>query len=122
MRPFTDVLRDINGGKFADELSEAMSDLVASCASTGKGGELVLKIKLKPAKGGNTVMTIDHDFKVKAPEFDRPQQFFFVAHGNTLVTENPQQRGLPFREVVDRETGEIKVVEDRPGQIKHVAA
>lgn len=110
MRPFTDLIRDINDGKLADELIQGLAEVVAACLATGKPGAITLSLKLKPGKGGSTVMTIEHDTKVKAPEFERPQQFFFIAQGNTLVTENPEQMRLPFREVVNTETGEIKTV------------
>jgi len=110
-RLFTDILRDINAGKFNEELSDALAEIVAACTATGKTGELTVKLKLKPAKGSQTVMTIEQDYKVKAPEFDQPQQFFFVTGGNTLVSDNPEQRKIEFKEVIDRNTGEIKTVE-----------
>lgn len=119
MRPFTDVLRDINDGEFANELTEALADLILACSSTGKAGEISVKLELKPAKGSGAVMSIEHDYIVKAPEFDRPQQFFFITNGNTLVTENPHQQGLPFREVVDRGTSET--LDDSLGEVRFVA-
>ncbi len=110
MRPFTDVIRDINGGKFSEELSDSLSDWVAACLATGKPGTMTLTLKLKPGKGGSTVLTVELECKVKEPDFERPSTFFFIANGNTLVTENPEQKKLPFKEIVDTSTGEIKQV------------
>ena len=124
MRPFTDVVRDINGGKFADELTEALAEVVASCTATGKAGSLTVTLKLKPAKGSGRVMTIEQDYKAKAPEFDQPQQFFFVSNGNTLVADNPDQKKLPFRDVAAERAGAVKpgeVIDQTTGEIKTVA-
>lgn len=87
---------------------ESLAGLVQACGATGKAGTMTVILKLKPGKGGSTVLTAEHECKVKEPAFDRPQQFFFVTRGNALVTENPEQKRLPFKEVVDRETGDIK--------------
>ncbi|MGH8446485.1 MAG: hypothetical protein ACREVL_14530 [Solimonas sp.] len=122
MREFTDVLRDVNGGKFAEELTEALGELVASCTATGKSGSLSVTLKLKPGKGSTKVVTLDHDYSLKSPDFERPQQFFFVKDGNTLLSDNPDQKRLPFTEVLDRDTGEIRRVETAPaGEIRTVA-
>ncbi len=118
MKPFTDTLREINGGKFSEELTEAFAALILDVASTQKQGSITLNIKLKPGKGSGKVMTVEHDFDVKSPQFDRPSDYMFVA-GNALVLDNPDQRKLDLREVtasaptefrevkVDKETGEI---------------
>lgn len=114
-KSFTDTLREINNGKFAEELTEAFADLVLSTNTVGKSGSITLTLKMRPAKGGNGVMTLEHDFKVKSPEFERPVEYMFVANGNTLVRDNPTQRKLDLHEVrnpdaqtvVDPETGEI---------------
>lgn len=124
-KPITDTLRELNAGKFVEQLSEAMAELVRACIVTGKAGTLNISLKLKPAKGSDTVMTIEQDYKLKAPVFEQPQQFFFVTQGDTLVCENPEQRPLPFRdarseappapiaavgfgETLDPSTGEIR--------------
>lgn len=117
-KPFTDVLREINGGSFADELTEALSELILVCRSTGKVGEITMKLKLKPGKAMAPTMTVLHDLKVKAPEFERPEQYFYVKGDNTLLLNDPNQRSLDLRvvkndqgevrEIVDTETGEIR--------------
>lgn len=127
-RPYTDVLRDINGGKFAEELTEALAEVVESCAATGKTGSITVVLKLKPAKGSGKVMTIEQDYKVKSPEFDQPQQFFFIANGNTLVADNPDQKKLPFRDVM-AERNDVKAApvagvdfDEKTGEVLPAAA
>lgn len=117
-REFTDVLRDLNGGKFTAELTEQLAELVASAVATGKKASISVKLTLLPGKGASKVITIEHDFTVKSPEFERPADYMFVGPGGSLVRDNPDQQKLdlrdvkaPVREVVDTTTGEIKKLE-----------
>jgi hypothetical protein len=113
---FQDTLRNINLGRFAEELDQEFADLINSCKATGKKGEIIVKLTMKPGKGGARVMTVDHDYKVKSPQFDRPTDHFFVTDQGALVVDNPDQKKLDLRpiggrkptsETVDPETGEI---------------
>lgn len=106
-RAFTDVVRDIDGGALAEELTEQLSELVNACSNTGKAGELTLRLKVKPGKAQSPIVTVLHDVKVKAPEFDRREQYFFIGGGASLVLENPHQGKLDLRGV-DRDRGEVK--------------
>lgn len=120
-RAFTDIIREINGGAFADELTEELSDLILACRSTGKSGELTLKIKLKPGKAQAPTMTVLHDLKVKAPEFERPEQYFYVTGNNSLLLNNPNQGKLDLR-AVQTERGELReTVDTDTGEIRPVA-
>lgn len=110
-RAFTDVVRDIDGGALAEELTDQLSELVNACSNTGKSGELTLKLKVKPGKAQSPIVTVLHDVKVKAPEFDRREQYFFIGGGASLVLENPQQGKLDLRGV-DRDRGEVKGLGD----------
>ena len=107
-KAFSDVLRDINAGKFVEELTEEFASLVGDCNGVGKGGSITITLKLKPGKGGG-VMQVEHDFKVKSPQFDRPTDDMFVDKDNALVRDNPRQSGLDLK-VVDKETGEIVTI------------
>ena len=120
-KPFTDVLRDIAQGRLVEELTDHMNELVHACMQTGKQGEITIKLKLRPGKAQAPTMTVLHDVNVKAPDFDRPEQYFFVDRSNTLTVHNPDQHKLPLRDaaqdrgvmreadgsLVDRETGEV---------------
>lgn len=124
MREFSDVLRDINGGRFAEELTEALADLVASTASTGKSGTITVSLKLKPGNGAGKIMTVEHDVKVKSPDFDRPTEYMFIAGGNTLVRDNPEQKKLDLRDVTPRKASATEVIDidDETGEIVNAAA
>lgn len=117
-RAFTDVLRDVQAGKFADELTDELQTLVSHVRSTGKKGELTIKIKVAKAKGHDTVMTLDADYKTNVPKAERPATIFFATNQNALVSDNPEQKKMEFkdvkaergdvRELIDQSTGEIK--------------
>lgn len=120
MRVFTDVLRDIQGGSLVDELTEALAEIVAHVKATGKKGEIAIKLTVKKAKGHETVMSLDADYKAKVPAFERPSTTFFATQANALVSENPEQKKLAFkdvknpagtvREITDPATGEVRQV------------
>src|SRR5574340_604065 len=58
-RPFIDTLRQIRFGELQDELTEELNALTKRCTETGRAGEIVLKIKLKPGKGGQVQLLDD---------------------------------------------------------------
>ena len=128
---FITTLQNMNNGKLLDELDESLAEVVSACYSAGKKGTLTLKLSLKPGKGGARVMAIDHDIKVGAPEFDRPQDHFYVLNGNQLTPDNPEQRKLNLTTVerpsgelvekVDHITGEITTVQRQQGEVREVA-
>lgn len=118
-RLFTDTLKDINAGKFVEELTEQLAEAVGHATATGKSASLTVVLKIKPAKGGGNVLTIEHDSKLKVPEFDRPPTYLFLGPDNALLTSDPRQQSLPLRAVpsdkpaplredFDRSTGEIR--------------
>lgn len=121
-KPITDTLRELNGGKFVEQASEALASLVRDCMATGKPGVLNLVLKVKPVKGSITQATIEQDYKLKSPAYDQPAQFFFVADGDTLVMENPLQKKLDLQDVRERRATEIERVDPETGEILRVPA
>lgn len=121
MRPITQIMADYNDGKFVEELTETLHNLIGDCTSTGKKGKLSITIELKPAKGATPALNLSMDYTDKSPDFDRPSEYMFVTENFDLTRENPKQRKLELREVtpktlpvrgdappgVDPETGEI---------------
>lgn len=98
-RQFTDILRDLNGGAFANECTDALAEAVANSISTGKKSELTIKLTLKPARGSKEQITVSHDLKLKTPDFDRPDDHLFVVGGDTLSTKHPRQTEMPLQSV-----------------------
>lgn len=101
VRPFADVLRDINYGETHDELSIALRDLLAACEDTGRPGKLTLTLAVKPMAGGraagnrSTQVTITDSIIVKAPERPRATSVFFLDAEANLRRDNPAQPQIP---------------------------
>lgn len=108
MKPITDTLREINNGKFVEEITAEFAELVRNAMATGKKGKLAVQLTIKPARGGRT-MTLDADYKASVPEYDRPTEHFFVDNNGSLLRNDPNQPQLDLRSVtVDVSTGEIR--------------
>lgn len=96
-RPFADVLRDLSGGQTYEELGSRLTEIVQAVMEHRKGGELVIKLKVKP-NGESSVMITD-EIKSKVPEGARGETLFFATMGGSLVREDPRQEKLPLRSV-----------------------
>lgn len=96
-RPFLDYLREHRSGLTHAELSEAMQQLVAAVVEERKGGEITLKIVVKP-QGDGAVMVTD-EVKVKLPKPSKGGSLFFVTPENNLVRQDPRQSNLPLAEI-----------------------
>jgi hypothetical protein len=98
MRLFADVLRDMRGGVSHDELSEALAALVRACVETGRGGEVVYTLSIKPTKSAEAV-EISDKIGIKEPRNERGSSLFFVTANGDLSRNNPKQERLDLREV-----------------------
>lgn len=108
IRPFPDTLRQIRYGALQDELSEGLNQLTQACTESGKVGELVLKIKLKPNLSGQ--VEIVDDLTVKLPKPVRGSSIFFATPEGNLQREDPRQGELEG----------IRKVPDTPAEIRDV--
>lgn len=107
-RPFTDTLGALRFGTLNEDLSKSLNELVQACSSTGKTGELTLKIKLKPGKGGQ--IEVFDDIKLNAPKEERGSSIMFATPEGNLQREDPRQMQLEGLRAVDKETGELRKV------------
>lgn len=111
-RPFLETLRDIRRGACLDELAIKLNELVGQIRATGKGGQMILKLTLKPAgKHDANVLSITDEIILKLPELDGEVTIFFPTADNNLSRQDPGQFPLELRAVgeptIDPETGEI---------------
>lgn len=96
---FLETVRQLRSGKTQDELSQAVNELVNDCRNTGKAGELVLKIKINPDKGGNGQYFLSDEVVVKKPKYDRSKTLMFGTPEGNLQRQDPNQGELPLRSV-----------------------
>lgn len=101
MRPITDVLREYRRGRAVDLASQRLAELIMAVDETNKAGEIVIKIKVKPQKGGGSEKTLHIDVKSKIPELELPEAVFFSDGEGNLHRSDPAQSELTFRDVKD---------------------
>lgn len=104
VRPFADWLREQSTGRTHNDLSEALHDLLAAVAETGKAGTLTLVIKAKPMQGDMRAVVIVDDIKLAPPQPDRKANIFFLDAQGNPVRNDPRQMHLPIAAVADDDT------------------
>ncbi|WP_166427776.1 hypothetical protein [Nonomuraea mesophila] len=95
VRPFADVLRDIQGGEVSDKAAELMQQLVSAVKQHGKRGEFTLKIDVQPMKGNDKALMVSAQASIKPPKGDPTAAVFFYDGDNNLVRDDPRQLALP---------------------------
>ena len=99
VRQFTDVIRDMRFGETLDELSQEFNKLVQAVENTGRPGEMIFSIKLKPSTAGSLELT--DLVKVKLPAPKKGTSLFFATPEGNLVRNDPRQADIPgLKEVV----------------------
>lgn len=107
-RTFTQTIDALRFGTLADELSDKLRDLVATCATTGRNGTITLTLALKPGKGGQ--IEVFDEIKLKLPKEEKGSSLMFATPENNLQREDPRQLSLDGLRTVDKDTGEIRKV------------
>lgn len=105
IRPFTAVVQELAGGRVLTGLSEALADVTAAVAETGKKGTVTLQLTVAPVgKGASGALQVTAKTAVKAPESDdaTPTTVFFADDDGNLTRTDPKQLQLPLREVTTR--------------------
>lgn len=94
VRPFADVLQEIDRGKFHAEVSDALHELTSHVEDTRKGGEVVLVIKVQPMKKNADVLEVVADVRTKLPRNERKASIFFADREGNLTRTDPNQPEL----------------------------
>lgn len=97
MRNLTDVLGDLDRGRVVRDLNNALAQVVAAVRSTGKVGEVGIKLKIKP--NGDQQVEIEDAITFKAPELTRPKTLMFINVDNSLTRTDPRQKEMELRSV-----------------------
>lgn len=101
IKAFAVILQDLRDGRVHAELSQQFGDLVTKVKETGKGGELTLKIKIKPATRGADVdkITVSDAISISMPKPERGEDIFYLTEDCELTRSHPKQQELALREV-----------------------
>jgi hypothetical protein len=114
-RPFFETLRDLRNGTTLHDLGEELAKIIEGVKQTGKSGELVLKIKIKPPKsGGISYFMLEDSFSSKIPKLDHGDTIFFPTKDGGISRSDQTQGELALRPVtIDQNTGEILDVREK---------
>lgn len=104
IQPFDKTLRDINAGRLVDELTDAVTDIIAAVRKTGKAGEIRLSLKFKPRGECNSQIEVVPTIKAIEPEAPRRVAIFFANDDDGLQRDDPRQGQLPGLVVADSST------------------
>lgn len=111
-RPFLETLRELRKGQTLEDLTNALAEMVGAVQTTGKGGEITLRLRIRPPRPGSvSYITIEDQVVTKIPRADRGDTVFFPLADGSLSRQDPSQLGLQLSGVpndVDPDTGEIK--------------
>jgi hypothetical protein len=94
LRPFDAILRDMNGGRLIDELTDEMTEVIAAVRRSGKAGQIAITLKLKPRGELNEQLEVVPSIKGTKPEASRPIAIFYVNNDDGLQREDPRQHPL----------------------------
>ncbi|MFZ6801961.1 hypothetical protein [Undibacterium sp. Di24W] len=108
-KAFALIMQDLRDGRVHAELTQQFGDLIQKVQETGKAGELVLKIKVKPATKGNVdkVMIADA-VSVNMPKPERGEDVFFLTEDNELSRNHPRQGNLELRDATPTAPATLK--------------
>ena len=102
-RSFAVLLHELGDGSLLALLSAELQDVVGKCqdfaldqGSPGLG-EVTLKLSFKAERNGTCA--VKSAVTSKAPRAKLPPQGLWISKGGNLLTENPRQAKLEFRDV-----------------------
>lgn len=107
VRPFADVLQEIDRGKFHNEISDKLHELTSRVEVTRRGGQLVVTFKVAPMKKNPDVLEVTADVATKLPQNERKASIFYADANGNLTRTDPNQlsfeglREVPADHVID---------------------
>lgn len=107
---FESVLRNQRKGVMAADLSDKLAELTRAVCAYGKPGKITLTLKLNPASGDGTALSIADEIEIKPPTAPKPNSIFFTTEDGQLLREDPAQKELELKVVPPKETAEPKTI------------
>lgn len=111
-KPINETLRILSGDKegsnFLDDISEALAELVIAVDTTGKSGELTIKIALKKATRG--ALSVAGKYSIKKPVTAPDVTLLFSTPEGNLLTQDPRQQNLELKTIAAAPAAPLKQV------------
>jgi hypothetical protein len=95
---FLAMLQNHRRGGVLSDLAEAMREVTEAVQATGKGGVVILKMKIRPASKGGALV-VEDEVKTTLPKESGEGSIFFADENHNLLREDPNQKTLPLRTV-----------------------
>lgn len=101
VRPFADVLSEVNKGVIADEAATRLAECVTAVMETGRKGTVKVVIEVAPVKGNDTVVQVSGAVDARMPRAAAPTSFFYPDEDGNLSRNDPNtlpglgERDLP---------------------------
>jgi len=101
VRPFSDVLSEINKGVIADDAATLLAQLVTAVQETGRKGTLKLVIEVAPVKGNDSIVQVSGAVDARPPKAAASTSFFYPDEDGNLSRNDPNtlpglsERDLP---------------------------
>lgn len=89
VRPFADVLSEVNKGLVADEAATRLAELVAAVRETGRKGTLKLTIEVAPFSGNDDIVKVSGSVDLRAPRAEPPASIFYPDDSGNLSRNDP---------------------------------
>lgn len=105
---FIATLRRVNAGNTLDDAAEKLAELVKIVDTTGKPGSITLTISLRKAAAGT--LAIKGKVTAKKPAEPEMESLMFPTIDGALLTEDPAQRKLELKPVVEDAPRTLKAV------------
>ncbi|MDY7537654.1 hypothetical protein QN372_00695 [Undibacterium sp. RTI2.1] len=109
-KAFAVVLQDLRDGRVHAEFTKLFGELVAQVKETGKGGEISLKLKIKPATRGADVdkITIADVITITQPKPERGEDIYWLTDDGDLSRNHPRQGNLELRDATPTAPAQFK--------------
>lgn len=99
-KSFTDTIRMLRGGEFADDCTAVLADVVKSVDETGKAGKVTITLDLKKTGGAIAIVAKVTD---KTPEVAPDADLLWATVEGSLSYDNPNQQKLDLQPVAGTE-------------------
>ncbi len=107
-RSIIDTIRHLHGGTFLDLASDSLAELVSAVDSTGKPGEITIKINVKKMSKG--AMGVIGKLSLRKPQEAPDATLMFPTPDGDLLTQDPRQQNLELRTVPAQAETQLKKV------------
>ena len=95
------TLAELQYGHFEDEATKVLRETIIAVARTEKVGEVTIKLKLKPGKGGQ--VEVFSEVTNRLPKEEKGSSIMFISPEFNLQRQDPRQRELEGLRVVDKD-------------------